>query len=159
MKRTIAIAAAALSLISSQALADEHRGGDAALGALAGAVVLGPIGAIAGAAVGFTAGPSIAHSWGFRRSGSAARRTRSAQQQTQAPDTRPPRRLRKPHSRRRVRPRPPPPPPRRRRSRAWSEDFRRRCDTLQRDGPQLVIASRDFHSRALSRKNQAALKE
>jgi hypothetical protein len=84
MKRTIAIAAAALSLISSQALADEHRGGDAALGALAGAVVLGPIGAIAGAAVGFTAGPSIAHSWGFRRSGSAARRTRSAQQQTQA---------------------------------------------------------------------------
>jgi hypothetical protein len=89
LKRTIAIAAAVLSLISSQALADEHRGGDAALGALAGAVVLGPIGAIAGAAVGFTAGPSIAHSWGFRRSGSAARRTRSAQQQTQAPDTRP----------------------------------------------------------------------
>jgi hypothetical protein len=93
MKKTIAITAVTLSLISSQALADEHRGGDAALGALAGAVVLGPIGAIAGAAVGYTAGPSIAHSWGFRRSGSAARRTRSAQQQTQhqtqASDTRP----------------------------------------------------------------------
>jgi hypothetical protein len=89
MKKTIAIAALTLSLISSQALADEHRGGDAALGALAGAVVLGPVGAIAGAAVGYTAGPSIAHSWGFRRSGSAARRTRSAQQQTQASDTRP----------------------------------------------------------------------
>jgi len=89
MKKTIAIAAVTLSLISSQALADEHRGGDAALGALAGAVVLGPIGAIAGAAVGYTAGPSIAHSWGFRRSGSAARRTRSAQRQTQASDTRP----------------------------------------------------------------------
>src|SRR5438132_6841742 len=70
MKKTIAIMAATLSLISSQALADEHRGGDAALGALAGAVVLGPIGAVAGAVVGYTAGPSIAHSWGFRRSGS-----------------------------------------------------------------------------------------
>jgi hypothetical protein len=89
MKKTIAIAAAALSLISSQALAGEHRGGDAALGALAGAVVLGPVGAIAGAAVGYTAGPAIAHSWGFRRSGSAARRTRPTQQQTQASDTRP----------------------------------------------------------------------
>jgi hypothetical protein len=90
MKKTIAIVAATLSLISSQALAGEHRGGDAALGALAGAVVLGPVGAIAGAAVGYTAGPSIAHSWGFRRSGSAARRTRSAQQQqTQVSDTRP----------------------------------------------------------------------
>jgi len=50
MTKTIVLAAAALSLMSSQALADEHRGGDAALGALAGAVVLGPIGAIAGAA-------------------------------------------------------------------------------------------------------------
>ena len=76
MKKAIAIAATVLSLISSRALADEHRGGDAALGALAGAVVLGPVGAIAGAAVGFTAGPSIAHSWGFRRSGSATRRIR-----------------------------------------------------------------------------------
>ena len=78
MKKTIALVAALLSLISSQALADEHRGGDAALGALAGAVVLGPIGAIAGAAVGYSAGPSIAHSWGFRHSGSAARRTKAS---------------------------------------------------------------------------------
>lgn len=78
MKKTIVLAAASLSLMSSQALADEHRGGDAALGALAGAVVLGPIGAIAGAAVGYTAGPSIAHSWGFRHSGSAARRTKAS---------------------------------------------------------------------------------
>jgi hypothetical protein len=78
MKKTIVLAAASLSLISSQALADEHRGGDAALGALAGAVVLGPIGAIAGAAVGYSAGPSIAHSWGIRHSGSTARRTKAA---------------------------------------------------------------------------------
>ena len=75
MKKTIAIAALALSLISSQARAGEHRGGDAALGALSGAVVFGPIGAIAGAAVGYTAGPSIAHAWGFRRTHSGARRT------------------------------------------------------------------------------------
>jgi hypothetical protein len=68
MKKTIAIVALSLSLTAAQARADEHRGGDAALGALSGAVVFGPIGAIAGAAVGYTAGPSIAHSWGFRRS-------------------------------------------------------------------------------------------
>jgi hypothetical protein len=80
MKKIVAIAALMLSLVSSQARADEHRGGDAALGALSGAVVLGPIGAIAGAAVGYTAGPSIAHAWGFRRSHSAARRTRPARQ-------------------------------------------------------------------------------
>jgi len=71
MKKTIAFAALAFSLISSTAMADEHRGGDAALGALSGAVVFGPIGAVAGAVVGYTAGPSIAHSWGFRRSSTA----------------------------------------------------------------------------------------
>jgi hypothetical protein len=82
MKKAIAIAAMSLSLISSQARADEHRPGDAALGALSGAVVLGPIGAVAGAVVGYTAGPSIAHSWGFRRSGSAVHRTKAARQTT-----------------------------------------------------------------------------
>ena len=65
-KRTIVVALA-LPLLSSAALAQE-RAGDAALGALSGAVVLGPIGALAGAVVGYTAGPSIAHSWGLRRS-------------------------------------------------------------------------------------------
>ena len=77
-REKIAIAALALSLISSQAIADEHRGGDAALGALSGAVVFGPIGAIAGAAVGYAAGPSIAHAWGFRRSHAAMRRAKPA---------------------------------------------------------------------------------
>ena len=86
MKKTVTIAALVLALVASQARADEHRGGDAALGALSGAVVFGPIGAIAGAAVGYTAGPSIAHAWGFRRSHSAARRTRPARQDAaQAP--------------------------------------------------------------------------
>src|ERR1700720_2565819 len=81
MKKTIAFAALALSLISSTAMADERRGGDAALGALSGAVVFGPVGALAGAVVGYTAGPSIAHSWGFRRSGTARQARGSARQE------------------------------------------------------------------------------
>src|SRR4051812_16684951 len=40
-----------------------ERVGDAALGAVSGAVVFGPVGLVAGAVVGFTAGPSIAQSW------------------------------------------------------------------------------------------------
>ncbi|TMJ52120.1 MAG: hypothetical protein E6G85_12585 [Alphaproteobacteria bacterium] len=80
MKKTIAFGALALSLVSSVAMADERRGGDAALGALSGAVVFGPVGAVAGAVVGYAAGPSIAHSWGFRRS-SAARRGRTSTKQ------------------------------------------------------------------------------
>lgn len=67
MKRTIAFVVLILPLLSVAATAQE-RAGDAALGALSGAVVLGPIGAVAGAVVGYTAGPSIAHSWGVRRS-------------------------------------------------------------------------------------------
>jgi hypothetical protein len=64
MKKAIALTALTLTLMSSAAMAEE-RVGDAALGALSGAVVLGPIGAVAGAVVGFTAGPSIARSWGL----------------------------------------------------------------------------------------------
>jgi hypothetical protein len=77
-----ALAALALSVMSSNALAGEHRGGDAALGALSGAVVFGPVGALAGALVGFTAGPGIAQSWGLRGSSTARRARRSARQET-----------------------------------------------------------------------------
>jgi hypothetical protein len=59
--RTI-IAAVIIALTLPSALAGE-RHGDAALGALTGAVVLGPVGLVAGAVVGYTAGPSIARSW------------------------------------------------------------------------------------------------
>jgi hypothetical protein len=83
MKKTSAIVALVLSLISSGAMADERRGSDAALGALSGAVVFGPVGAVAGAVVGYTAGPSIAHSWGFRRSTAARRGQRSTKQEAQ----------------------------------------------------------------------------
>jgi hypothetical protein len=65
MIRTFAAAAIFVALGPAAAFA-QHRAGDAALGALSGAVVLGPVGAVAGAVVGYTAGPAIAHSWGFR---------------------------------------------------------------------------------------------
>ena len=58
-----AIFATAIALVlASPALADE-RPGDAAIGALSGAVVLGPVGLVAGAIVGYTAGPAISGSW------------------------------------------------------------------------------------------------
>jgi hypothetical protein len=72
----------ALTLTSPSAAVAGDRPGDAALGALSGAVVLGPIGAVAGAVVGYTAGPSIAHSLGFRRS--AAARGRAPTRQARA---------------------------------------------------------------------------
>lgn len=67
MKNLAAAAVIVLCSAPSGVIAGE-RVGSAALGALAGAVVLGPIGAAAGAAIGYTAGPSIAESWGLRRS-------------------------------------------------------------------------------------------
>lgn len=63
MKRVVVAAAIAGSFISFEAQAQE-RAGSAALGAVSGAVVLGPVGAVAGALIGYTAGPAIAHSWG-----------------------------------------------------------------------------------------------
>jgi hypothetical protein len=82
MKKTIALAVLAL-LISSTAKAGE-RAGDAALGAISGAVVLGPIGAVAGAVVGYTAGPRIADSWGLRRRAAARQGRKIARQDAQA---------------------------------------------------------------------------
>ena len=64
----VATALVATMLAPSGALAQE-RAGQAALGALSGAIVLGPVGAVAGAVIGYTAGPAIASSWGLRRSG------------------------------------------------------------------------------------------
>ena len=60
----------------SSALA--QRAGDAALGAVAGAVVLGPVGAVAGAFVGYTAGPSISRSWGLEGSRSSRHRRQAS---------------------------------------------------------------------------------
>src|SRR6185437_14810795 len=78
MKRsTIAVTAFALSMVPTATMAQE-RAGDAALGAVSGAVVLGPVGAVAGALIGYTTGPSISRSWGLRGSNRAGRTIRSA---------------------------------------------------------------------------------
>src|SRR5262245_48345345 len=76
MKRMLAVGAIVLAFAPSGVLAQE-RAGDAALGALSGAVVLGPVGAVAGAVIGYTAGPSIAQTWGWRRSSEARHGGRS----------------------------------------------------------------------------------
>ncbi len=76
MIKAYTIAAMLLVLAPSAALA--QRAGDAALGAVAGAVVLGPVGAVAGAFVGYTAGPSISRSWGLEGSRSSRHRRQSS---------------------------------------------------------------------------------
>ena len=64
----------------------ETRGADAALGAVSGALVFGPVGAVAGAVVGFTAGPAISNSWGVNRNARSRyrARTRSPQMESRA---------------------------------------------------------------------------
>lgn len=74
MKIKAAIVIVAL-LVSTSADAGERATG-AALGAVSGAVVLGPIGAVAGAVIGYTAGPSISRSWGIRGRSASARHPR-----------------------------------------------------------------------------------
>ena len=78
MNKTLVAALIAASFVSFEARAQE-RAGSAALGALSGAIVLGPVGAVAGAFIGYSAGPAIAHSWGIGRSASPSRGRRAAQ--------------------------------------------------------------------------------
>jgi hypothetical protein len=59
MKALIVLAAVGGSLICAQAHAQE-RAGSAVIGAVSGAIILGPLGAVAGALVGYTAGPEMA---------------------------------------------------------------------------------------------------
>ena len=80
MIKVYSIAALLLVLVPSSALA--QRAGDTALGALAGAVVLGPVGAVAGAFVGYTAGPSISRSWGLEGSRSSRRHHRQSSRES-----------------------------------------------------------------------------
>jgi hypothetical protein len=58
MRAIIAIAAIGMLTLASPAAAQE-RAGSAALGALSGAIVLGPVGLVAGAVIGYAAGPEI----------------------------------------------------------------------------------------------------
>ena len=66
----------ALLLTVSTAAGAGERATDTALGAVAGAVVLGPIGAAAGAFIGYTAGPSMSRAWGVRGRSASARHSR-----------------------------------------------------------------------------------
>jgi len=85
MKKLLVAAAIAGSLFSYEANAQE-RAGSAALGAVSGAVVLGPVGAVAGALIGYTAGPAIAHSWGVGHSAPPPRARRVTQAGAGAPE-------------------------------------------------------------------------
>src|SRR5262249_29643571 len=69
MKRFLTAVVMAISLTPLGAFAQE-RVGDAALGGLSGAIVFGPVGAVAGIVVGYAAGPGISRSWGLKRSDS-----------------------------------------------------------------------------------------
>jgi 3-oxoacyl-[acyl-carrier-protein] synthase III len=71
MKKAFVAVVIAGSLFSFEASAQE-RAGSAALGAVAGAIVLGPIGAVAGAFIGYSAGSRAAH---FRQVGRSASRS------------------------------------------------------------------------------------
>ncbi len=78
MKRIIAVGV--LLAVMPAAVQAQERFGDAALGAFSGGVVLGPVGLVAGAIVGYTAGPSIARTW--RENGYYARpRARTVKRQ------------------------------------------------------------------------------
>lgn len=87
MKKALIAVIAMLAFWPAGAGAQE-RAGDAALGAVSGAIVLGPVGAVAGAFVGYAAGPSIARSWGLRGS-RAARRERVHEAARSAPASAP----------------------------------------------------------------------
>jgi len=78
MKKLLVAAVIAGSFFSLEAKAQE-RAGSAAIGAVSGAVVLGPVGAVAGALIGFTAGPAIARSWGVGHSASRSRVRQTSQ--------------------------------------------------------------------------------
>jgi hypothetical protein len=78
MKKLLVALVMAGSFISAEAMA-QGRAGSAAIGAVSGAVVLGPVGAVAGAVIGFTAGPSISNAWGVGRSGPPPRARRESQ--------------------------------------------------------------------------------
>jgi ABC-type Mn2+/Zn2+ transport system permease subunit len=64
--RTIAVCALLSALILTPAAAGE-RLGDGAMGALAGAVVAGPVGLVAGGVIGYAAGPNISERIGINR--------------------------------------------------------------------------------------------
>ena len=80
MKRLVAGAMTAILAAAPVSAVGQERAGDAALGAVSGGVIFGPVGAVAGAVVGYTAGPAIARAWGLKKS--KPRRARRARSQS-----------------------------------------------------------------------------
>jgi hypothetical protein len=68
MKSLVSIGTIVVSLALATTSAYAGRAANTAIGTLSGLVVFGPVGAVAGAVVGYTAGHGIARSWGLSRS-------------------------------------------------------------------------------------------
>src|SRR5258708_23631387 len=64
MRKLLAAVVMTISLVPLGAFAQE-RVGDAALGGLSGAIVFGPVGAVAGIVPGYAASPGLTRSWGL----------------------------------------------------------------------------------------------
>lgn len=78
MFRKISLASIVAVLLASPAMADDvDRAVEGVLGGAAGGLLLGPIGLVAGAVTGYTAGPAISHSWGLDRKVSSGSKRRS----------------------------------------------------------------------------------
>ena len=67
MKITITAAAVAAGFAFAPATAHADRAVNTGLGVGTGLLVFGPVGAVVGGVVGYTAGNGIARSWGFSR--------------------------------------------------------------------------------------------
>jgi hypothetical protein len=67
MKITIAAAAVAAGLAFAPVTAHADRAVNTGLGVGSGLLVFGPVGAVVGGVVGYTAGDGIARSWGLSR--------------------------------------------------------------------------------------------
>ena len=67
MRKWLVGVAVAVGLAAAPAFAvAQERMGDAAMGAVSGALVGGPVGAVAGGVIGYTAGPHIARGLGLK---------------------------------------------------------------------------------------------